>query len=141
MFAPTTKILVIDDMLTMRAIVKKTLQQLGLTAAGEAANGQAAWETLEKAHAEGKPYELVLSDWNMPQMTGLQLLKKVRADERFKTLPLLLITAESEQSQIVEAIKAGVTHYIVKPFTADTLKQRLEAAYAKVIAGNAAKAS
>lgn len=130
MFDKTTKILVADDMLTMRGIIKKNLSTLGFTSFVEAKDGQEAWEKLEKAAAEGA-VQLVLSDWNMPNMSGLDFLKKVRSDDRFKGLPFLLITAESEQSQIVEAIKAGVTHYIVKPFTAETLKEKLEAAHAK----------
>lgn len=131
MFAPTTKILVVDDMLTMRKIISKNLKDLGLTNISEANDGAVAWPAVQDAHAKGQPFQLVLSDWNMPQLSGFEFLKKVRADERFKALPFILITAESEKSQVVEALQAGVSHYVVKPFTADQLKEKLEVAYKK----------
>lgn len=143
MFTPDTKILVADDMLTMRKIIVKHLKDLKYVNIEEAGDGQRAWEALEAAHKAAKPFQLILSDWNMPHMSGLDCLKKVRADDRFKTLPFLLITAEAEKTQIVEAVKSGVTHYIVKPFTLEVLQKRLTEAFSiwKQRTGQAAPAA
>ncbi len=132
MFAPTTKVLICDDMLTMRMIIKKTLTTLGFTSISDFSDGAKAWAGLEDAAAKGEPFQLILSDWNMPNMTGIDLLKKVRGDERFKALPFLLITAENEKSQVMEAIQAGVSQYVVKPFTPEALKEKLESVYKKM---------
>jgi two-component system, chemotaxis family, chemotaxis protein CheY len=123
---PGIKILLVDDMATMLKIQKSMLKKLGMDNIIEAKDGIPAWAELEKAHAEGTPIEFVMSDWNMPGLTGIDLLRKVRADERFKSIPFLMVTAESEQANVVEAVKAGVSNYIVKPFTPDTLKQKLD---------------
>lgn len=130
MFAPDTKILVVDDMLTMRKIVQKACRDLGFSNLLEAADGVKAWETIS---ATQPPIQLVISDWNMPSCTGLDLLKRLRADSRFKNTPFILLTAESEGAQVAEALKAGVDHYIVKPFTPDVLKKRLEEVHAKAL--------
>lgn len=135
MFPANTKVLVVDDMLTMRKIVSKHLKELGLSDITEAEDGSVGWATLQKANDEGKPFQLVLSDWNMPKLSGLDFLKQVRADARFKALPFVLITAESEKSQVIEAIKAQVTNYIVKPFTGKQLQEKLEATHQKVAQG------
>jgi two-component system chemotaxis response regulator CheY len=131
MYGAGTKVLVVDDMLTMRKIISKTLKEVGITDITEAPDGAAAFKATEDALASGKPFQLILSDWNMPQMSGLDFLKKCRADERFKAMPFVLITAESEKSQVIEAVQAGVSNYIVKPFTADQLKEKLTATYQK----------
>jgi two-component system chemotaxis response regulator CheY len=125
MFPSNTKILVIDDMRTMRMVVKNTLMKLGYTKIEEAEDGEAGLTKLKEADLSGEAFGLVLSDWNMPKMQGLELLKKVRSDAKLKGTPFLLITAESEQSQIMDAIKAGVDHYVTKPFTPETIKQKL----------------
>lgn len=138
MFPPNTKFLVIDDFATMRKIVKKVLSELGYTNVEEADDGATAWPLLESAHASGAPFNFVISDWNMPKMQGIDLLKNCRGDARFKTLPFMLVTAESEQKQILEAAKAGVSNYVVKPFNSVTLKEKLEQVYAKVGAQKAA---
>ncbi len=138
MFAPSTKFLVIDDFATMRKIIKKVLNELGYTNIMEADDGVTAWPIIQEAHTKGEPFQFVISDWNMPQMQGIQLLKNCRADARFKDLPFMLVTAESEQKQILEAAKAGVSNYVVKPFNSLTLKQKLEQVYAKVSAPKAA---
>ena len=127
MFSPSTKILIVDDMKTMRRLVRKACEGLGFSVIDEAEDGQKAWE---KVQAEGN-FELILSDWNMPNCTGLDFLKRVRADSRFKSLPFILLTAEAEAQQISEAIAAGVTQYIIKPFTADTLQEKLALAHKK----------
>ncbi|WP_083944969.1 chemotaxis response regulator CheY [Thiomicrospira microaerophila] len=115
------KILVVDDFSTMRRIVKNLLKELGFSYFDEADDGATAWPMVQT----GK-YDFIVSDWNMPQMTGLQLLKNVRADEKLKDTPFLLITAEAKRSQILEAAQAGVDGYIVKPFTAATLNAKIQ---------------
>ncbi len=119
---PDLKILVVDDFPTMRRIVKTLMKQNGYTNFTEAEDGEQA---LRMLHAE-KDYEMVVSDWNMPNMTGLELLKAVRADEKLKHLPFLMVTAEAEKENIIEAVKAGVSNYIVKPFTGQALKDKLD---------------
>ena len=135
MFDPNIKILVVDDMSTMRKIVMKNLQGMGYKNFVEAADGIQAWEALT---IPGAGIDLIISDWNMPKSTGLDLLKRVRADGRFKAVPFLLVTAENEASQVMEALKAGVSNYVVKPFTAVSLKEKLEATYKKYAGGKAA---
>ena len=122
LFRPDLKILVVDDFPTMRRIVKTLLKQCGFNNFTEAEDGELAWATIKK-HGD---FELVVSDWNMPNMTGLELLKTVRADAQFKHLPFLMVTAEAEKENIIEAVKAGVSNYVVKPFTGVTLKEKLQ---------------
>ena len=122
LFRDSLKILVVDDFSTMRRIVKTLLKQNGFTNFTEAEDGQQALNILK---AQGD-FEMVVSDWNMPNMTGLELLKSVRADPRLKHLPFLMVTAEAEKENIITAVKAGVSNYIVKPFTAQTLKEKLQ---------------
>jgi len=126
MFDPKTKVIVVDDMLTMRKIVTKILKELGFTNIAEAADGNEAWDKVKDGS-----YGLIISDWNMPKCSGLEFLKKVRADANLAKTPFLLVTAEAEQQQVVEAIKSGVDQYIVKPFTPQGLKTKLESAYKK----------
>lgn len=118
---PKIRILVVDDFSTMRRIIKNILRQLGFNNIEEADDGSTAWEALNKGGIE-----FVISDWNMPQMTGIELLRKVRASEEFGDLPFLMVTAEAQQENIIEAVQAKVSNYIVKPFTADTLKQKID---------------
>jgi len=115
------KILIVDDMSTMRRIVKNALKQIGFTNMEEAEDGNSA---LAKLRAES--FNFVVSDWNMPNMTGLDLLKAIRADAALKSIPVLMVTAEAKQENIVEAVQAGVSNYIVKPFTAETLKEKID---------------
>lgn len=122
----TMKILVVDDFSTMRRIVKNVLQQLGFSNIDEAEDGSVAFDKLKSGD-----YEFVISDWNMPNMMGIDLLKNVRADGSLKTLPFLLVTAESQRENVYEAQEAGVSSCIVKPFTADLLEQKLEAIFKK----------
>ncbi len=117
---PNMKILVVDDMVTMRRIVKNILKQLGFANVEEAENGQ---EALQKLQAD--TYGFVVSDWNMPVMTGIDMLRAIRSDEKLKTTPVLMVTAEAQQSNLVEAVQAGVSNYIVKPFTAETLQEKI----------------
>ena len=115
------KILVVDDFPTMRRIVKTLFRQNGFENFVEAEDGAKAYETLKKVPG----IEFICSDWNMPNMTGLEFLKAVRADPNFKHLPFLMITAEAEKENIIEAVKNGVSNYVVKPFTGQTLAEKL----------------
>ncbi len=125
------KILVVDDMSTMRKIIKNMLTQVGFTNISEADDGATAWPLIEGAIKEGKPFEFILSDWNMPQLNGLELLKKVRATPGMEKLPFLMITAEAEQGNVVIAVKAGVSNFIVKPFSAQVLKEKIDKIFGK----------
>ena len=115
------KILIVDDFATMRRILKNILKQLDFKNLVEADDGTSAWEVLE-----GQKLDLVISDWNMPKMTGLELLKKVRASETYKTVPFLMVTAEAQKQNVIEAVQAGVSNYVVKPFTAEAISEKLE---------------
>jgi two-component system chemotaxis response regulator CheY len=115
------KVLIVDDFATMRRIVKNILRQLGFTDISEADDGKTALQALKK-----EKFDLILSDWNMPEMPGIELLKAVRADDELKDIPFLMVTAEAEKGNIVEAVKLGVSNYIVKPFTAETMNEKLE---------------
>ncbi|MCK4708926.1 MAG: chemotaxis response regulator CheY [Gammaproteobacteria bacterium] len=115
------KILIVDDFSTMRRIIKNLLRDLGFNDTTEADDGQTALPMLQT----GK-FDFLVTDWNMPGMDGLTLLKTVRADEKLKGLPVLMVTAEAKREQIVEAAQAGVNGYVVKPFTAVTLKEKIE---------------
>ncbi len=125
------KILVIDDMATMRKIIKNMLGQIGFTNITEADDGATALPMIEAAAGTDEPYEFIVSDWNMPQMTGLDLLKHLRATEQYKSLPFLMITAEAEQGNVVIAVKAGVSNFIVKPFSAQVLKDKIDKIFNK----------
>ncbi|MES2525590.1 MAG: response regulator [Bdellovibrionota bacterium] len=129
MFDPSTKILVVDDMMTMRKIEMKILRELGFTDITEAGNGIEAWEALSKATV---PFGLIISDWNMPNCSGLDLLKRLRADQKLKATPFVMVTAEAEKHQVFEAMKCGVDQYVVKPFNKDSLLTKLEQAWKKV---------
>lgn len=115
-----TKFLVVDDFSTMRRIVRNLLKELGFTNVQEAEDGVQA---LAKLRAE--PFEFVVSDWNMPNMTGIELLRHIRADDKLKHLPVLMVTAEAKRENIIEAAQAGASGYVVKPFTAATLDEKL----------------
>ncbi len=115
------RILVVDDFSTMRRIIKNILRQLGFTNIEEADDGSTAWEILNKGGID-----FVISDWNMPTMTGIELLRKVRGSEEFADMPFLMVTAEAQQENVIEAVQAKVSNYIVKPFTAETLKQKID---------------
>ncbi|MDD9950337.1 MAG: chemotaxis response regulator CheY [Zetaproteobacteria bacterium] len=119
---PDMKILVVDDFPTMRRIVKTLLRQNGFNNIIEAEDGAKAYSTLQTTG----DIEMVVSDWNMPNMTGLELLKTVRADPKFKHLPFLMVTAEAEKENIIEAVKSGVNNYVVKPFTGAILKEKMD---------------
>lgn len=131
MFKAETKFLVVDDFSTMRKIIKKILTEIGYTHIVEAEDGHAAFEKVKEAMAAGEPFGCIISDWNMPKMSGIDFLRLCKADEKFKTLPFILVTAESEQAQIVEAVKTGVSDYVIKPFNMVTFREKLLKTYNK----------
>jgi len=117
------KLLVVDDSSTMRRIIKNTLARLGHKDILEGADGVEGWAALD-ANPE---VDMLITDWNMPEMNGLELVVKVRADERFKDLPIIMVTTEGGKAEVITALKAGVNNYIVKPFTPQVLKEKLAA--------------
>lgn len=121
------KILVVDDFSTMRRIVKNLLRDLGFTNTHEADDGSSAWPMLQSGD-----FDFVVTDWNMPGMTGIELLQKIRSDDRLKAVPVLMVTAEAKRDQIVAAAQAGVNGYVVKPFTAAALKEKIEKIFERV---------
>jgi two-component system chemotaxis response regulator CheY len=123
-------VLVVDDFQSMRRIVRNLVEQLGFNNISEAADGSEALTKLRAA--DTNPFGLVLSDWNMEPMTGLQLLKEVRADNKLKAIPFIMITAESKTENIIAAKQAGVNNYIIKPFNAATLKGKIEAVFGPI---------
>lgn len=121
------KILIVDDFSTMRRIIKNLLRDLGFNNTAEADDGTTALPMLQSGN-----YDLLITDWNMPGMQGIDLLKHVRADAKLASLPVMMVTAEQKRDQIVEAAQAGVNGYIVKPFTAQTLKEKLEKIFERI---------
>lgn len=117
------KLLVVDDSSTMRRIIKNTLARLGYKDILEGADGVEGW-----AQMDANPdVDMLITDWNMPEMNGLELVKKVRADSRFVDLPIIMVTTEGGKAEVITALKAGVNNYIVKPFTPQVLKEKLGA--------------
>ncbi|MFN2329055.1 MAG: chemotaxis response regulator CheY [Chromatocurvus sp.] len=125
------QILVVDDFSTMRRIVKNQLRELGFSNIREADDGSSALDVLKATHIE-----FVVTDWNMPGMAGIDLLKTIRADEKMKHLPVLMVTAEAKREQIIEAAQAGVNGYVVKPFTAAALKEKIDRVFERIEQGS-----
>lgn len=117
------KLLIVDDSSTMRRIIKNTLQRLGYDDILEAEHGLQAWELLDTID----DIKILITDWNMPEMNGLDLVKKVRGDQRFVDIPIIMVTTEGGKAEVITALKTGVNNYIVKPFTPQVLKENLEA--------------
>ncbi|MFH0728879.1 MAG: chemotaxis response regulator CheY [Pseudomonadota bacterium] len=115
------KILIVDDFATMRRIMKNILKQIGFTNIIEADDGTTALAELQKTSVD-----LIISDWNMPKMTGLDLLKAVRSSPNLKDLPFLMVTAEAQKQNVIDAVQAGVSNYVVKPFTAEAISDKLK---------------
>lgn len=124
------KILIVDDFSTMRRIIKNLLRDLGYNNTFEADDGSTALPMLETGD-----FEFVISDWNMPIMQGIELLRKIRENPKLKSLPFLMVTAEAKREQIITAAEAGVNGYIVKPFTADTLKDKIDKIFERIESG------
>lgn len=121
------KILIVDDFSTMRRIIKNLLRDLGFTNTQEADDGVTALPMLRTGE-----FDFLVTDWNMPGMTGIDLLKEVRADPSIASLPILMVTAEAKRDQIIEAAQAGVNGYVVKPFTAQVLKEKIDKIFERV---------
>lgn len=121
MYDQNMKILVVDDFSTMRRIIKNILKEIGYTNVDEADDGSTALEKLKSAK-----FDFVVTDWNMPNMPGIELLKAIRQDPELKAMPVLMVTAEAAKENVVTAVAAGVNNYIVKPFTAAALKERID---------------
>lgn len=117
---PSMKIMVVDDMSTMRRIIKNVFKQINFTNIQEAENGQQALDMLRS-----DTFEFVVADWNMPVMTGLELVKAMRADQALRDIPVLMVTAEAQHENLIEAVQAGVNGYIAKPFTAEALQEKM----------------
>lgn len=120
-YDPNMRVLVVDDFSTMRRIIRNILRQLEFDNIVEADDGTTAWEVINR-----EKIDFIVSDWNMPQMSGIDLLRKVRSSEEYADIPFLMVTAEAQQENIIEAVQAKVSNYIVKPFTAETMKQKIE---------------
>lgn len=121
------KILIVDDFSTMRRIIKNLMRDLGFTNTHEADDGSTALPMLKSGD-----FEFLITDWNMPGMSGIDLLKEVRADGKLASLPVLMVTAEAKRDQIIEAAQAGVNGYVVKPFTAQVLKEKIDKIFERV---------
>ncbi len=120
------KVLIVDDFATMRKIVRNILKQIGFEDITEAEDGSAALQVLKN-----ETIGLVVTDWNMPNMTGLDLLRNIRQDPKIGQTPVLMVTAEGLKENVLEAVKAGVNNYVVKPFTAEILQEKIEAIFRK----------
>lgn len=125
------KILIVDDFSTMRRIIKNLLRDLGFTNTSEADDGTTALPLLEKGN-----FDFLITDWNMPGMTGLELLVACRTSTKLKTLPVLMVTAEAKRDQIIAAAQAGVSGYVVKPFTAAALQDKITKIFERIEATN-----
>ena len=120
------RILVVDDSSTMRRIIINTLTKLGHTEILEAGNGREGLDRLANAEVD-----VVITDWNMPEMSGIEFIRNIRASDKLKNLPVLMVTTNAAKDDIVEALRAGVNNYVVKPFTPETIKEKIEAILAK----------
>ena len=127
------RILLVDDFSTMRRIVRNLLREIGFGNFDEAEDGVQALQKLQ-----GSPFDFVVSDWNMPNMQGIDLLRAIRADAQLRHIPVLMVTAEAKRENILEAAQAGVNGYIVKPFTAETLREKLDAIFKRLQAAQGA---
>jgi two-component system chemotaxis response regulator CheY len=116
----TMKILIVDDFATMRKILRNILKQIGFTNISDADDGTTALKALQK-----EKFDLILCDWNMPEMPGIDLLNAIRSDDALKDIPFVMVTAEAQKDNILDAVKAGVSNYVVKPFTAETINEKL----------------
>lgn len=120
------KILLVDDFEMIRSLLKQALKQLGYTDLSEAVDGVDALDKINKAHESGQPFDLIFLDWNMPKMTGIEVVQKCKSDDKHKNLPFIMITAEREQKSVVTALKAGVSDYVIKPFSPRQLSSKIE---------------
>ncbi len=123
------KVLVVDDMATMRRIVSDVLKEMGISNIGQAASATEGAAQLIEAHKTGAPYNLILSDWNMPELSGLEFLKLLRSKPTFKDIPFIMVTSEDTQENLTEAAAQGVSAYVKKPLNSDDLRGKIEAIF------------
>jgi len=126
------KILIVDDFETVRLFLRNALNQIGMENIEEAGDGREALQMIEDAHKKSDGFDMVFCDWNMPEMTGIELLQEIRKTSHLKTLPFVMVTAESETSSVEAALKAGTTDYITKPFTVDGLREKIESIFKRL---------
>ena len=131
MFPVNTRILIVDDMPSLRDLLKAYLRRLNYRNITEAEDGRVAYQALLAAKSGGAPFELVISDWNMPNLDGLELLKLVRSSPEWRNLPFLLLTTESEKTKVLEAVLANVSNYMVKPVEEEMLKDKMKKVWEK----------
>jgi two-component system chemotaxis response regulator CheY len=120
------RILLVDDFEMIRSLLKQALKQLGYTDLTEAVDGVDAFEKITKAKDDGQPFDIVFLDWNMPRMTGIEVVQKCKENDALKAIPFIMITAEREQKSVVAALKAGVSDYVIKPFSPKQLASKIE---------------
>ena len=125
MFPPESRILVVDDMAAMRLRVSNQLTSFGFKNVDQAGDGQEAFNLVQKMHDAGTPIQLIISDWNMPVLSGLDFLVKLKGHDTFKKIPFLMVTAEGEKDQVIRAIKAGVSDYLIKPVNQESLQSKM----------------
>jgi len=131
MFPKATRILVVDDMAAMRLRITNQLTAMGFVSIEQAGNGEEAFAMLEKKRLENNSIELIISDWSMPVMTGIDFLEKIKANECYAKLPFIMVTAEGEKTKVIRALKAGVSDYLIKPVDKIVLEQKLLTIWAK----------
>jgi len=124
--ASSLKVIVIDDMVTIRKMIRNSLNQLGVQKIDEAHNGEVAMHRILESLVERKPYQLIISDLNMPKMTGIELLKQVRGMPELKTIPFIVVSAENEKQKMMAAQQLGITAYLYKPFTKENLQEKVQ---------------
>lgn len=132
------RILLVDDFEIVRLMLRNALTELGFTDIEEAEDGKTAMTKLTEAHASGRPYGFVFCDWNMPEMTGIEVLEACRSTPEFATLPIVMVTAEAEQESVVRAIRAGASDYVVKPIAPDVLERKVNKILTKMAGRGAA---
>jgi two-component system chemotaxis response regulator CheY len=128
MLQASTPILLVEDTEITLRILAQMLAQLGFTNVAEAPDGYQAWDLLDEAVTQGRPFGIVLCDWNMPGMSGLDLLRKMHGDPRLTATPFILLTSNTEKDQVMEAIRAGVAHFLAKPFPVEALRKKMREA-------------
>jgi two-component system, chemotaxis family, chemotaxis protein CheY len=126
MFDVETRILLVEDTDITRAIVKKMLEKMGFKRITETPNGSLAWNEIRRAIENGSPYGVIIADWNMPEMTGVQLLSMIQTIPSMRRTPFIMLTSNTDKDQVVEAIRAGVNLYLAKPFPASALERKIK---------------
>lgn len=126
MIGPTSRVLVVDDFELVRAMLRRTLAEMGITQVEEAVDGQNAEEMMVKAAQGGAPYNVIFCDWNMPRKSGVELLSSIRTMPAYQATPFVMVTAEAERDYVIQALAAGATDYIIKPVSGESLKRKID---------------